>query len=73
MKTPGEYALLQANGTPFAEIVQMIRDEQAGYLRTQGTNIDFEIIEVDGIDGTDEWMSWTVYTTTEGTGHGEGS
>lgn len=73
MKTPGDYALLHANGTSFADIVKMIRDEQAGYLRTQGTNIDFEIIDVDGIDGGESYMDWRVTTTTEGTGHGDPS
>lgn len=71
MKTPGDYALLHANGTPFAEIVQMIRDEQAGYLRTQGTEKDYKIMDVSGIDGGDSWMSWAVATEVEEAGHGK--
>jgi hypothetical protein len=73
VKTPGEYALLQANGTPFAEIVQMIRDEQAGYLRTQGTEKDYEILDVSGIDGGESYMDWRVTTVVEEASHGEGS
>lgn len=64
-RTPGDYALLHANGTSFAEIVKMIRDEQAQYLRTQGTEKDFKIVDVDGIDGGDNWMSWQVATEVE--------
>ena len=70
MRSPGDYALLHANGTSFAEIVQMIRDEQAGYLRTQGTEKDYKIVDVSGIDGGDSWMSWAVATEVGEAGDG---
>lgn len=65
MKTPGDYALLHANGTSFAEIVKMIRDEQAQYLRTQGTEEDYKILDVDGVDGGKSYMNWMVTTDVE--------
>jgi hypothetical protein len=65
VKTAGDYALLHANGTPFAEIVQMIRDEQAQYLRTQGTQEDYKILGIDGIDGTSTYSIWKVVTSAE--------
>lgn len=65
MKTAGDYALLHANGTSFAEIVKMIRDEQAQYLRTQGTQRDYEILDVDGVDGGETYVEWRVITGVE--------
>lgn len=64
-RTAGYYALLQANGMPFAELVELIRDEQAQYLRTQGTKKDYPILDVSGIDGTDSYMDWNVATGVE--------
>lgn len=65
MKSAGHYALLQANGMPFKDVVKAIRDEQAQYLRTQGTKKDYLILDVDGIDGGESYMDWKVVTDVE--------
>lgn len=63
MKTAGDYALLHANGTSFAEIVKMIRDEQAQYLRANG--IDYFINDTECVWRNDELIQWGVYAERE--------
>lgn len=65
VKSAGHYALLQANGMPFAELVKMIRDEQAQYLRGRN-GLDRKILSRQAVDGTEDYTEWAVYTKAEG-------
>lgn len=61
MKSSGYYALLQANGMPFAELVKAIRDEQAGYLRTFSGRI-LAIQDMESADRVEDSVEWRVWT-----------
>jgi hypothetical protein len=61
-RSPGEYALLHANGVPFAEIIEMVRAEQAEYLLVRDTGEQLLILDEEFMGRGDSYKEFRVTT-----------